>query len=115
MLPFWSKGFFRESLEEDEKADIPEGGEAGVVDGVEDGDQGPALRCSGEDGAIVRIVEEVSECFETSSVPAWRLDGHGSDDLLLLGFSSSLAHVDSLAYSELLGTASMALTLHHCC
>ena len=114
-MPFGALSCIWKGLEEDEEADIPEGGEAGVVDGVEDGDQGPALGCSGEDGAIVRIVEKVSECLETSSVPAWRLDGHGSDDLLLLGFSSSLAHVDSLAYSELLGTASMALTLHHCC
>ena len=39
--PFGSRVFHRQGLEEDEEADIPEGGEAAVVDGVEDRDLEP--------------------------------------------------------------------------
>ena len=44
--PFWSQVLDRECLEEDEKTDVPEGGETAVVDGVEDDDLEPGERSS---------------------------------------------------------------------
>ena len=74
----------RQRREEDEEAGVPEGGEAGVVDGVEDGDQRPGLGGPAQDGAVVWVVQEVSEGLEPGPVPAGRLDGHGAQQLLLL-------------------------------
>ena len=94
-MPFGAFSCIWEGLEEDEEADIPEGSKAGVVDGVEDCDKSPGLWSSGEDGAIVRIIEEISEGLKSCSVPSWRFDGNGSQQIFLLYFSSCvlLAHV----------------------
>merc|ERR1719336_2732235 len=88
LLPFWTLGRIWECLEEDEEADIPEGSKAGVVDGVEDCDESPGLGSSGQDCAIVRIVEEISEGFKSRSVPARRFDGYCSQQVFLLDLSS---------------------------
>ena len=84
LLPLGAVRGRRQRGEEDEEAGVPEGGEAGVVDGVEDGDQRPGLGGPAQDGAVVGVVEEVSEGLEPGPVPAGRLDGHGAQQLLLL-------------------------------
>ena len=78
-------------MEEDEETDIPEGRETAVVDGVEDGDLEPGERGSGEEGSVVRVVEEISKSLPACPVPAGRLDGHGSQQFLL---AVLLAHLD---------------------
>ena len=93
-LPFWSQVPLGEGLEEDEKTDIPEGGEAAVVDGVEDGDLEPGERGSGEECSIVRVVEEISKGLPACPVPAWWLDSHGSQHVFLCLL---LAHLDLLS------------------
>ena len=102
LLPFGPKGSFWESLEEDEKTDIPEGGKTGVVDGIEDCNEEPGLGGSWKDCAIVWIIQEISESFPTSSVPAGWLDGHGSQQFFFFFFSSSFSHLVCLILSELL-------------
>ena len=78
-------------MEEDDQTSIPEGGKTAVVDGVEDGDLEPGERSSGEEGSIVRVVQEISEGLPACSVPAGRLDGHGSQQFFL---AFLLAHRD---------------------
>ena len=90
-LPFRSNFSFWEGHEENEEADIPEGCQAAVVDGVEDGDLEPGERCSGEECPVVRVIEEVSEGLQASPVPAGGLDGHGSQQVFL---TVLLAHLD---------------------
>ena len=84
LLPLGSIRVYRECGEEDEETDIPEGGQTAVVDGVKDGDQRPGLGGPAQDGAVVWVVQEVSEGLEPGPVPAGRLDGHGAQQLLLL-------------------------------
>ena len=71
-LPFWSSLHLRDCLEEDEEAAVPEGGQTGEVDGVEDGDLEPGERSSGEKCSTVRVVQEVTETLPASPVPACR-------------------------------------------
>ena len=89
-------------MEEDEKTDIPESGKTGVVDGVEDCDKEPGLGGSRQDGAVVRVVQEISKGLPSSSVPAWWLDSHGSQKFFFLFLSSSFSHDVCLISSELL-------------
>ena len=67
-LPFWSQVPLGEGLEEDEKTDIPEGGEAAVVDDVEDGDEGPGLGGPPNDGARVLVIKEPLDGLEAVSL-----------------------------------------------
>ena len=75
LLPLGAVRGRRQRGEEDEETGVPEGGEAGVVDGVEDGDQRPGLGGPAQDGAVVGVVEEVSEGLEPGPVPAGAMPG----------------------------------------
>ena len=90
-MPFWPHVHIRECLEEDEETDIPEGGEAAVVDGVEGGDLEPGERGSREERPVVRVVEEISKSFPAGPVPARGFDGHGPQQFFL---AVLLAHLD---------------------
>ena len=72
MLPFWPNVHVRKCLEEDEEAAVPESGQTGEVDGVEEGDLDPGERGPGEKCSIVRVVQEVTETLPASPVPAYR-------------------------------------------
>ena len=65
-------------MEEDEEAAVPESGQTGEVDGVEEGDLEPGERSSGEKCPIVRVVQEVAEALPASPVPAYGFDGYSS-------------------------------------
>ena len=86
-MPFWPHVHIRECLEEDEETDIPEGGEAAVVDGVEGGDLEPGERGSSEHLACVWVPQHVLERLPSGPIPSHRLDGSSSQllDLLQLG------------------------------
>ena len=86
-LPFWSSLHLRDCLEEDEEAAVPEGGQTGEVDGVEDGDLEPGERSSGEKCSTVRVVQEVTETLPASPVPACRQCSPLSLVQLQLGFA----------------------------
>ena len=68
----------RQGPEEDEEAAVPEPGQAGEVDGVEEADLEPGERSPAEEGSLLRVVKEVAEGFPASPVPAGRFDGSSS-------------------------------------
>ena len=69
-----------DSLEEDKDAKGPEGGEQGIVDEVEDSDEGPGLGCASHDGPGVRLVQKVFDgvhAMALDGLDGGYADGHG--------------------------------------
>ena len=64
-----------DELEEDDEHERPEAGQKGVVDDVEDGDEGPGLGRAAHDGPGLLVVHEPGEGLPAMSLHG--LDGGG--------------------------------------
>jgi len=69
-----------DSLEEDKDTKGPEGGEQGVVDEVEDSDEGPGHGCASHDGSGRWLEHKVGEgvhAMALDGLDGGHADGHG--------------------------------------